>query len=301
MNKIPVGKTIAEAYRFTFVHLERVIGVIWLPAVLLTVGQYFVSGSYIAGMAQSMDSGDLAQQGPLFVRLLGFELVAIVLVAMIGVAVTREILQPLERPLFLRFGLGRTEFRIFGAVVGLYLLLILFVIALIAAGMLLGFLLNLAIPAGVGMPGGAKRAIGFGFLLAVLLCPLLIYAMLRLSFLVVPSAVIDGGFGIEKSWQAAKGNVWRIFLVCLAVFLPLALLYTGIEAAILGFDALNPHFELMGDQAAMNRHSAETLRLTAANLPLLMGVKFLLAPLLYGLTFGAAAFAWKALKAAPPQ
>jgi len=295
MNKIPVGKTIAETYRFTFVHLERVIGVIWLPVVLLTVGEYFVSGNYLSGMANAMDSGDFASQGPLLARLFGFELVSLALMAMIGVAITREILQPLQRPLFLRFGLGGTELRVIGAFAGLYVLMIVFAVLLVLAGMLLGFLLNAVIPATMGMAAGTKRAVGFGFLLAVCLSPLLIYALMRLSFFVVPAATYQGGFGIEKSWQAAKGNVWRIILVSLAVGLPLALLYVGIEAAILGPDSLNPHIELMGDKAAQARHSAEQLRLLAANLPVLMGVKFLLAPFLYGLLFGAPAFAWRAL------
>jgi hypothetical protein len=301
MKKIPVGKTIAETYRFTFLHIERVIGVIWLPVVLLTVGEYFVSGSYLTGSASALDSGDFAQQGPLLARLLGFELVGLVLVAMVGAAITREILAPLKRPLLLRFGLGGTELRLLGAFVGLYVLLIVFVMALALAGMLLGFLLNSVVPAGMGAAGGTKRAMGFAVLIGLVLSPLLVYAMLRLSFLVVPGAVMAGGFGIEKSWQTAKGNVWRIILISLAVALPLLAVYVGAQAAILGLDYFNPHLELIGDKAAQARHSAEQMRLLSERLPLLMGVKFLLAPFLYGTTFAAPAFAWRALTAAAPQ
>jgi hypothetical protein len=301
MKKIPVGKTIAETYRFTFMHIERVIGVIWLPVVLLTIGEYFVSGSYLAGSSKALDSGDFALQGPLLARLFGFELVGLLLVAMVGVALTREILAPLKRPLLLRFGLGGAELRVMGAFVGLYVLMIVFVMALALAGMLLGFLLNSVIPAGMGAAGGTKRAMGFAVLIGLILSPLLVYAMLRLSFLMVPAAVMESGFGIEKSWQTAKGNVWRIILISLAVAVPLVAVYIGAQAAILGFDYFNPHLELIGDTAAQARRSAEQLRLLGDRLPLLMGVKFLLAPFLYGITFAAPALAWKALTAPPQQ
>ena len=42
MRKIPVLRTIAEGYAFTFGHLGTIIGLIWLPMVIVAIAGYFV-------------------------------------------------------------------------------------------------------------------------------------------------------------------------------------------------------------------------------------------------------------------
>jgi hypothetical protein len=91
-----------------------------------------------------------------------------------------------------------------------------------------------------------------------------------------------------------------MLLVSLAVGLPVTLIYFAARGIILGPDSFNPHIELMGDQAAQLRHSAEEMRQTANHLPLLEGLDFILAPFLYGLGFAAPAFVYKALKDETP-
>lgn len=59
MKKIPVGRTVAEAYRFTFLGLEHVIGAIWLPVVILTVGAYFITGPYLTAESAMLENGDV--------------------------------------------------------------------------------------------------------------------------------------------------------------------------------------------------------------------------------------------------
>ena len=51
MNKLPVTQTVAESYRFTFGGLGTVIGLIWLPIVIPTVGGYFTLVPYFSGTA----------------------------------------------------------------------------------------------------------------------------------------------------------------------------------------------------------------------------------------------------------
>lgn len=297
MNKIPVGRTVAEAYRFAFAGVERVIGVIWLPALTLAVGGYFVTGPYLTGMADALEAGDLGQQGPLWARMFAFELVSVVLLAVMAVAITREILDPLKRPLFLRFGLGATEFRLVGALVGLYVLLLVFAIVCAILAVVLGFVLDRVLPGAVSLTSaaGARRGLGLAALVGLCLSPVLIYVFARLSFLVVPSVVMEGRFGLERSWQLTRGNVLRIIAIGLAVGLPITLVSFAAQAAVLGLDAFNPHFELIGDQAAQAHQTVEQLRHTAANLPLLMAVEFVLLPFTCGLGFAAPAFAYRAL------
>ena len=299
MNKIPVTRTIAEAFRFTFAGLEKVIGLIWLPVVTLTIGGYFVTAPMIRQMGVAMQTGNMAQQGPMLATIFLFDLVSLVLVSVIAVAIAREILSPLKRPVFLRFALGATEFRLVGALIGLYVLLIVFAVIWAVVSFGLGYLLNSVVPGGAGVAAaGFQRALGFGVLVGLLLSPALLYVMLRLAFFVVPSVVVDGKFGIERSWQLSKGNFWRILGITLAIGVPILAVWLALEVGVLGWDALNPHFELIGHQAEQMRHSAEQMQKTSDNLPLLMGLNFLLAPFTNGLLFSAPAFAFKALNEA---
>ena len=300
MNKIPVGRTLAEAFRFTFTFagLEKIIALIWLPVVTLTVGGYFVMAPQLGGMASALESGDMARQGPMIATLFMFELVALILIAVVAVAITREILNPLKRPVFLRFGLGGMEFRVVGAMIGIYILFLLFLIGWMIVAMVLGYLLNVVLPAGTGiLADGVKRTFAFGVLIALVLSPALLYLLLRLAFFVVPSVVVDGKFGIERSWKLSKGNFWRILGITLAVGIPVVLVSVAIQAAVLGVDSLNPHFELIGHQAARMQQQAVQMHRLADNMPLLMGLNFLLAPFTYGLMFSAPAFAYKAVTA----
>lgn len=295
MKKIPVGPTIAEAYRFTFASLDRIIAVIWLPIIILTIGDYFVAGPYLTGMANAMESGDAAQLLPLIAGQITYGFVQLVLIAIIGVAITREILAPLKRPLFLRFSLGGTELRVVAAIVGLYALFFLVGFICMIVGMLLGGSLSLP-----GMAPG-QRAIGVAALIALLFSPLLIYGFVRLAYFIVPSVVMEGKYGLEPSWQLAKGNVGRIILIGLAVGIPLLIVAALLQAAVLGPEAFNSQMDLFGDKAAQVRQSAEHLRLMAAHLPLLKGLEFVLAPFMYGLAFAAPALAYKGLTDPAPQ
>ncbi len=289
MKKIPVWQTIAEAYRFTFAGLERVIAVTWLPIILLTIGGYFAAGPYLTDMANAMESGDQAQAMQLLAGQIGYGLVQLVLVAIVGVAITREILKPLKRPLFLRFSFGLTEMRVVVGVICLYTLLFLAGFICMTLGLVLG--------GSVPLPGMApgQRAVGFAVIIAFLLCPLLIYTFARLAYFIFPSIVSEGGFGLERSWQVAKGNVGRIILIALAVAIPVLMVEVLVQALVLGPDAFKGQMSLFGDKAAQARASAEQMRQLAAHLPLLKGLEFVLAPFTYGLTFAAPAFAFKAL------
>jgi len=293
MKKIPVRETIAEAYRFTFVRLEHVIGVIWLPVLILTVGGYFISGPYLSAEAAALN-GDISQLGPAMVSLFVFEIVSLVLTAVVGVAVTREILSPLQRPLLLRFGLGATEMRLTGAFAGLIVLLVVSILACLLVAVVAGAALGGLLPPTPGL-NAADRLAGTGALLVIFLSPLLIYLFVRLSFLVVPSVVMEGKFGIERSWELTKGNFWRIFAISLAVALPIMIVSAIVQIFVLGPEYFQHAMAAFGDKAEQARHSSEQVRILASKLPFLMGFSFVMAPFTYGLTFAAPAFAWRAL------
>lgn len=303
-NKIPVLQTIKESYRFTFGGLGTVIGLIWLPIIIMTVGGYFAMVPYISGMAAVFESGDMSQAGPWLVSIYGFELLGIVLVAVVAVAITREILNPLKRPVFLRFGLGLTELRVVGGYFGLVVLMMVFFVFMLLLGVVAGFAIKALLPAigqaAAGMPATKAVLGGVMGLLGLIAGLALIYIFVRLSFLMAPAAVIDGGFGIEQSWKLTKGNFWRIVAIGLATVVPIILVAAIAQVAIVGTGMFNPHFEAVKYPAAHMRYSAENMRQLAAHLPMLMGLSFLLAPFSYGLSFAPAAFAYRALTAKAP-
>ena len=300
MNKIPVTQTVLESYRFTFGGLGKVIGLIWLPIVILTVGGYFTLVPYFSSMAGALDAGDTSQQGALLLRQLAFEFVAIVLIVVIAVAITREILNPVRRPPFLRFALGPTEFRTIGGFIGLFMLLIVFLVVLTIIGLVIGFAVSAVLPA-AGAAAGKGAAAGIGVLAGFIGFCVLVYVMVRLGFLLVPAVAMEGGFGLERSWRLTKGNFWRIVAIVVLTLLPIVIVAGFIDLMILGPDFLNPHLELARDPAAQMRHSAEQMRQMSAHLPLMMGIGFLLAPFTYGMSFAPAAFAYRALTAKAPQ
>ena len=295
MNKIPVTQTVLESYRFTFGGLSKIIGLIWLPIIILTVGGYFMMAPEFSGMAAALESGDVSQQGTLLLRELGFEIVMIVLIAMIAVAISREILKPVQRPPFLRFALGPAELRAVGGLIALFFLMIVFIFILLFVGMVAGFAVHAGLPAGAA--AGAKGVAGIGALLGLIGFLALVYVMVRLGFLLVPAIAMEGGFGLERSWQLTKGNFWRIVAVIVATLLPVLIVAMIIDLTILGPDFFNPHLELARDPAAQMRHSVEQMHQMSAQLPLMMGIGCLLAPFTYGMTFAPAAFAYRALMA----
>jgi len=296
MSKIPVAQTVADSYRFTFGGLGRVIALIWLPIATMTIGGYFVMQSYNVGMAGSLESGDAAQQGPLLLRMFAFQMVNAVLLAVMAVAIVREILAPLKRPVFLRFSLGPAEFRVVGGFIGLYMLMILFIVILTFGGLILGF-------AGSAIGGAATKQGAFAIAGLVFVFGIfaMIYVFARLGFVMVPAAALEGGFGIERSWWLTKGNFWRIVLVTAATVIPIAIVWAVVQVTIVGADVFNPHLELLRDPAAMMRHQSVQMRQLSAHLPLMMGLQFLLAPFMYGLMFSPAAFAYRALNSEPKK
>jgi len=294
MRKIPVRQTIAASYRFTFAGLEKVIALIWLPMIVITVGDYFSTGASLSGKSAAVDSGDFSQMGPVMAGQFAFALVELVLMCVIGVAIAREILCPMEqRPSFLRFSLGLPEMRAVGGYAGLYLLAMVVAVVCGLIGMGLSGVLGGKI-AGLA-PGQA--ALGFAGLFAFIMIPVLLPIFVRLGYFIVPSALTGGKYGLEQSWLLAKGNVLRIIAISLAVSIPPLLVAAVATGIVLGPDIFVPHLDMLTDKGALDRMALEQMRQRAAHLPMLEGIGFILAPFLYGLSFSAPAFAFKFLTA----
>ncbi|MEJ1968883.1 MAG: hypothetical protein WDN03_09690 [Rhizomicrobium sp.] len=281
MNKIPVGQTIRFAYAFTFGEIGTVLGLTWIPTLASTIVGYFAARSYLA-MADSLQSGTPPPDAQALLPL-PLAVLSLFLAAMIGVALVRQVLGLRKGPAIAHFALGMEELRVFAGFVGVYLALILFLFAL--AAVVAGFAaLGGATPLAAGITAFAVFA---GFLLVI-------YALVRLGYLLVPAAVADGHFGLSQSWQLTGGNFWRIVAVLLATLLPLMVVLVIGEAIIMG-PAPAPASAPPADVAGLLRAWTDQMHTMQPHLPALMGLNLVLAPLGYSLLFAPAAFVYRVL------
>ena len=125
MRRLPVLAVLREAYAFTFTHLGAIIGLIWLPMVLATVGGFFVNQIYGRQAQQALAAGAAAGAGPAILIQLGFGLVQLGFYAMMYVPVAQLALGQRQGGAMLHFVFGRAEWRMFRALLGLMLIFML--------------------------------------------------------------------------------------------------------------------------------------------------------------------------------
>ncbi len=291
MNKLPVGHIVRAAYAFTFGEIGTVIGLTWIPIALNAVGSFLVLRNYGASMVTDAN-GMPAMAGPQLALTFLYFFVAFVLMAMMAVAITRQVLGLRQGPVFAHVSLGGAEWRVLGGFFGLYMLLILFILIFAIVVVLA------AVAGGMAAKGSQAVAAGVGVVVFVLgmagFCAL-IYIFVRLSFLFVPSAVSEGQFGLTRSWELTKGNFWRILGIGLAVLVPLFLVQGIAEYFILGPDYFAAFADSVRDPAHAARYSVQEAQIVGARLPLLLGMGLILGPIMQSLLFSPAAFAYRAL------
>jgi len=286
VNKLAVGPAIRFAYQFTFGQLGTIIGLIWAPLVLAAILRFLPYGM---GDTTLSPQDDPAAAGAAALRDLIFALAGVFLYAMVNVAVVRQALGLRTGGAVFHFSLGRTEFRVF--VVTVFLALILTVLAAVC---------GLAVLAAANL-AGAQAGAAAGGLAAILvaalgLCVMLV-ALVRLSFLYVPIAVMENSVNLERGWALTRGNFWRAGTVMFVATLPAFAVAASAFIALAGREFMTlypllghiaPDALSMRVEAIMDRHIAT-----------LIGVNLIMAPFSLGLTLGAAAYGYRALAGAP--
>jgi hypothetical protein len=128
---------------------------------------------------------------------------------------------------------------------------------------------------------------GVGALLALPLLAGVIYFAVRLMALVFPVVVTEEKSIIVRAWTLTAGNFWRLLGAFLGALLPVYLLVAVALMFVLR-DAIP------ADPAAMPTPE-QLAAVRDANLPVMTGIQFVVAPLLIGLTVGISVFSFKAL------
>jgi hypothetical protein len=268
MRPLPVIATIRDAYQFTFTHLGAIMGLIWLPMVIVTVASFFVEQRLTAEMIGAQATNDYAALGPALLGSVLFLLAAILLNAMMYVSVTQLALGQRQGGVMVHFSLGAPEWRMFRALLGLVLFLAVPI-----------FVIELTVMA-PGLTSPMQQALAT-IIAAVVLWGLLFIAV-RFAFLLAPVVVVEDKPALARSWLLSAGNFWRMFAVMLGAAGP-AVLVTLLVQAVLG-NFTGPHeggfLELLQQPG---------------DLPLDAGLKFLVAPFVLGLGVSASAFSYRAL------
>jgi hypothetical protein len=303
MNKIPVSRTIAFAYSFTFGQIGTVIGLIWLPLLVFFVGDFFATTYYAQGIEAWSADADPAAIGKPFLALMGFYVAAMFVIAVIGVSITRQAMGLRKGGAIVNFGLGTAEINLFLSFLAAYLVVIAVCIGLflglLVFGGIAGVVLN-TFTASMSKAAMATAALVLGVAVGLAMIAVVIYVSARLVFLLAAVTVAEEKIDLVRAWSLTKGNFWRIFAVGLATVLPITLIAAGANIAILGPQTFIPDFQTTAGTTVQMRQMAAEMRTMVDNLPLVLGLGLLLAPFTYGLLFSAPAFAYRALVAAPP-
>jgi len=306
MNKIPVGKTIAYAYAFTFGHLGAVIGLTWVAAFVTAALNYV---GVMAMNPSGIDEAMLRVNPALALHGFGYFLLCMIGMifagAVIAVALVRQALGLRTGGAVMHFAAGRDEWRMFGAHLRLIGAMFGIVIIFYIGALLVGLVGAAAITFAATQSKAAGGIVGFVVLAAVVaLACVAIATLIRMGFLLSPTVVAERPGGIQRSYTLTKGNVWRIVGVWLAVSLPLFLLLFGLEYVLFWKDF---HLDLSNlpstgspeaaaeisrrINVAMQAVNAEMMR---QQVPMQIGT-FAFTILYAALSYSASAFAYRAL------
>lgn len=287
MKKIPIGQTIAFAYRFLFSEIGAIVGIAWLPAVLSSSVSY-LARFYAASHRALLEAGDPQAAGAYLAMSLVSLAVTVFASAMVAVAITRQVLGQPQQGVVVYFALGRSELRMFGANMR-YLLGTAALIGVAAAITAVAFTL-----AGAPLNNAAEVQPTAAIVLAGLISWFVFlyagFTVLRMGFLLPPSVVAEDKGGLRRSHELTRGNFWRALAVVLALGLPILLLLLGGEIAVLR-SALGPDVVRMTPEEFFEK-AGEAMEQKLLPWQIFSAVVFVLGS---GLIYSGSAFAYRAL------
>jgi hypothetical protein len=234
MQKIPVGATIAHAYRFAFGNIPAIVKAIWLPLLAQLVVFFLITRRLALFLAavHAHDPSAVSLFGPL---LLLFPLVIVFFFAQFTAVMELALGRPPQS--WVGFHFDRTMWRLLGGFVAALAAMIALFVTTFLVVWVIGFGLDMftkAAPA-ARMP----VAIFYALLFFAFMCAQL-YIALRLLFLLAPINVSEQRLGVREAWALSKGNFWRAFLTTLAIVVPIAILNYTYVFSLAGLPEIIP-------------------------------------------------------------
>jgi len=317
MGKIPIGRTIGEAFDFALGRYLTILGVVWLPLLLLVAMQYYVLVPYFAHLFEfvrfaaqharehPLPPPELAAMRPL---IWSADALAVVISIWMQVGIAKTVLDLRTGPHFFYVPVGLDELRVIGG----YLVFL----AIIYGGMLaLGIVIAIAVLIVYALvSGGAftwdiaawmRPWLGGGLMaLIALIVGALIYVQVRFTFLLVPATVAEKRFGLWRSWQLSKGNFWRIFTIGVGTLSPIlvfefflifAFYILVIMTLLTRLSALHAHGPHPHGPPAVVAFMTVLWRYAVVYGALAAAVVIPLLPIAFGLRFSPSVFAYRAI------
>ena len=299
MKKIPVGATIAHAYRFAFGDFFRILGVMWLTMTLLWLPS-LVMQRRIATLQTQFAAHDYSGLRYIWPFMVPFYLAFLVLLFMQIVGIAKLALGVKKGPGWCYFSLGKPVWRLIGSFLFLAVLIIIGWIAVLLGSALLGLL--------AGLLGKMISGAVFGWIVGIFTAIAFValwcayfYCLVRLTFLLVPVvAAEESGFAVVRGWVLGLGNFWRMFVILLATMGPFVLLEFILVFEIMFKGASFPPAQASAAQkavfqAAMNARTLEMMNVVSHYWYITYPLGIAVMVIFYGLCTGAQCFAYRAL------
>lgn len=233
MKKIPLEATIIDAYKFFFQNILSIIGTVWFPVLLfvgllagLIVGllpHEWLTGNFVK--VEHVEDYFVSHAVVFLLALPLLELAGLLLGAMIKVGVLRLALGQTHGTTWFYFSLGARVWRMVAAV--FVYAFMWFVVALVAA--LAVVLIATGLSAIPNNPQWVQVLVTV--ILAIAAVFFVLYTMIRMFFFLPAVIVAENQIGLRRSWALGRGNVWRIVVIALAIFIPIQMIATIISYA----------------------------------------------------------------------
>ncbi len=280
MTKIPVLATIRAAYGFTFQNLGSIIGLIWLPMVVLSVTGFFALQNLFGAMIDYLRGSNPAAMGPAALMTLAYLVVVLLLYAVMYSAVTQLALGTRQGNTMMHFALGAVEWRLFRA----FLALTGLVMLLMLAALLTATVAQLALSMGGLRPTETQS----GLLMMFAFYGVMAIAVPRFLLLLPAVAAQGEDLAMRRAWALSAGNFAGLLAIAIAVFAPGLIIMQLAEMLVPG----------AGQAAASaGQHAVmlAALEHQRATMPVASGIAFFIAPLTIGLVSGASVAVHRAL------
>lgn len=293
-GKIPVLETIARAYGFAFGNIVNNLGAVWIPAAIMYALFFYFQKPYMAAV-MNIGTGDPSSMMAAMPFLCGALAVTFVLTTAQVAAITKEALGLRTGNAFLQFPFGAPAWRMMGAFLLFYIVLIVLYVLFIIGAFVFGIVVS-AVGAGHSSPMVAGIIAGLAGLFV--LCAF-VYISVRLSFLLTPVVVAEKSVSLIRAWELARGNFWRIFVIILALIIPLIVLEGIYIYEVYGGNFLPPFHGTPEQLQAFAQHQQEVNRQVMENtqhywyIYYPVGLAFTL--IVLGVFCGASAFAYRAV------
>ena len=302
MDKIPVGETLARTYGFAFRDFLKIFGIVWAPlAVTIALGLMVTPGFF----GNHIDPNDRDAMARFSLQLIPLSfLILLPIRAMIATGVTEQALGMRSGVTFVYFSLGASIWRFIASwLLVIVAMAVLIVGAVIVIG-IVGAIGGVALSGNLHDASSQTTVIIAAMAIVLLFYAAILYVVVRLTFFIPSVVVAEHKVDLARVWQLSHGNFWRIFLLGVAIFVPLMFAASIVTFATYGTSLMRfsdimlaaLHGAKQTDiQTQIQAWTASMRAQALAVWPYTAVFQLAFGSLTYGLLYGASAFAYRAV------